>query len=1103
MAALPPAPAPPVPPPVPEIPHLILGSLRYTLAWDVAASAFLLLVWFFGGRLESYWLSFATGDGVAATRRRHDDPGVAARRHVPRRRNARLRQLLAVWRASEEEVVSLCGADARDYLVVQRLLFLTLAAAAVPGACVLLPVAVARSARDARLAGRAAGRPHSNALDDASLFARTTVHHFPTRSPILWLVVFVSVVTVCAVETASDAVERHRAKTRTTAESRTEEEEEGEDATVVARDGDDDGDDDERRLSSPSDDDGEAPRVSSSSGENDATRFPVERTTLLLRRLPRAVAKNPESLKRALDETFGSRTYAVVVPRDGVEAKARRALGAARRRLAAARARARPASRQGGDGDDESVARQNIRGLVTDALDAEDDLRSLLELRRAKGAYVPNPGCAFVVFRDARAARAARRALQPTARGALLATLAPATPNRLMTRLVARFGPRDKTYRDPLTVATNDGNDDEESRRSDDSRVVSAYGDERRREKKNEPRAVALGVRRGVHFWRCDFAPPPSGVLWENVGVAPGRRFLLKLLVNACVSLGMIFVSSPLSLFAYAGELAANLDPRADWRWDTWLRWARVEGGARAGFMFQFAPNAAALVMIYLVIPRALEVATRAEKHLTRSGALRSLVSKEFAYFLVNLLLLLALGKAALSSVAYQVRECQWHATPDACETKFLAVLGESFVAEAAMSLCGFLCTCCTLGPAWELLSAFAWIGEAAADRRAAKTRDATRDDVSDVRQVPYERFVQGARTRAAARGFASVVVDDREDVSSSDAPAPARASFEPPFVRRAAPTTSFANAIPPPPANERRGSRARTLRPSPDARLALRRRSPRRPTFDLPGQHAFNAAALACAVAFAALAPALLVPGALFFAVRYLVHKHNLLCLHLGAVAGAGEDGDRLFGSAAADDAFAETERDWRSRAATDGGVARANHHASSVATVALASDGRLLATVARLVRVTALVHATVMAAFLKLRGTDAQAAAAFALLVATATRRRVAPYARAAARRFRERGAGARRGAASSLASFFGGDDDDDASLDRAFLLGEEARARDADLRVERPAPPETLREAKKRYRGPSGDVDEAAHELTGGRADAEEARCGGDEARARSTP
>ena len=82
-----------------------------------------------------------------------------------------------------------------DYLVVQRLLFLTLAAAAVPGACVLLPVAVALSARDA-----SSGRAAPGAFDDASLFARTTVHHFPTKSPHLWLVVFVSVVTVCAVE---------------------------------------------------------------------------------------------------------------------------------------------------------------------------------------------------------------------------------------------------------------------------------------------------------------------------------------------------------------------------------------------------------------------------------------------------------------------------------------------------------------------------------------------------------------------------------------------------------------------------------------------------------------------------------------------------------------------------------------------------------------------------------------------------------------------------------------------------------------------------------------------------------------------------------------
>jgi hypothetical protein len=47
--------------------------------------------------------------------------------------------------------------------------------------------------------------------------------------------------------------------------------------------------------------------------------------------------------------------------------------------------------------------------------------------------------------------------------------------------------------------------------------------------------------------------------------------------------------------------------------------------------------------------------------------------------------------------------------------------------------------------------------------------------------------------------------------------------------------------------------------------------------------------------VTFASLAPALLLPGTLFFAVRYLVHKHNLLCLHVDKIAGAGDDD--LFG--------------------------------------------------------------------------------------------------------------------------------------------------------------------------------------------------------------
>ena len=148
-------------------------------------------------------------------------------------------------------------------------------------------------------------------------------------------------------------------------------------------------------------------------------------------------------------------------------------------------------------------------------------------------------------------------------------------------------------------------------------------------------------------------------------------RFFRAFFVNAFVFVGLVFVSSPLAVFGLLNDVARSLDPTLDARWwDRWVDWARGRG-ALSGFAFQFLPNLMVLVTIYLVIPRALERATRAEKHLTRSGALRSLVSKEFWYFLVNLLLLLALGKAALSAVVQQIRRCQWKATPDACEERF------------------------------------------------------------------------------------------------------------------------------------------------------------------------------------------------------------------------------------------------------------------------------------------------------------------------------------------------------------------------------------------------------------------------------------------------
>ena len=55
---------------------------------------------------------------------------------------ARCRQLYRVWNAPGDEVTRRCGADARDYLIVQRLILCALLGACVPGLGILLPVAM-------------------------------------------------------------------------------------------------------------------------------------------------------------------------------------------------------------------------------------------------------------------------------------------------------------------------------------------------------------------------------------------------------------------------------------------------------------------------------------------------------------------------------------------------------------------------------------------------------------------------------------------------------------------------------------------------------------------------------------------------------------------------------------------------------------------------------------------------------------------------------------------------------------------------------------------------------------------------------------------------
>ena len=671
--------------------------------------------------------------------------------------------------------------------------------------------------------------------------------------------------------------------------------------------------------------------------------------------------------------------------------------------------------------------------------------------RYERHASPPPPGCCFAVFRDGDAANSALRALRPTLRGVLVGILAGRIlPFRVAKRLAPGFRggapvpgwpggePSSRSSRVEISdPEISDPRSDSERREAVDSDPRS--DSERRESVDSDPRSdplaprpagsrgfgdpgaiasVSLAVGGGAHAWRVDRAPPPSGVLWENVGAASASRLARSVAVDGAVAVGLVFVSSPLAAFGIANEAAKTFAPAADssaarMSWPAWVAWARGEG-AFAGFAFQFLPNLGALVVVYLVIPRVMERATRAERHLTRSGALRSLVTKEFWYFLVNLLLLLALGKAALSAAASRALECRRGRNPadvpDACGRTFVRVLGESFVASSGVSMCGFLFTCCTLGPAWELLSLLAYARGVAAERSRGggrrwprnhrshigvgsdgngngngSLRDGEDDErrSSERREEPGPGEPRGTPGPGEPRGTPGPG-EPRGTPSCTPTPDRDDAIVDDGFMR------AFSSPAPPPGPSRRRGV------PAPPG-------SSYRPPFDLPGMHAFNATVFACAMVYASLAPALLVPGVAFFAARFLVHKHNLLALHRANVAGASEgEGSDLFGSGRGDvgggggrgggDALGDHSEcsrrnsgiglDACASATPNASAENASERPGSVSS-RRTSDGRLVEAVARAIRASAWLHAAVSAAFLNLRGTRAQSACAAATLV------------------------------------------------------------------------------------------------------------------------
>ena len=56
------------------------------------------------------------------------------------------------------------------------------------------------------------------------------------------------------------------------------------------------------------------------------------------------------------------------------------------------------------------------------------------------------------------------------------------------------------------------------------------------------PSSIALAIGAGVHNWRVDHAPPPAGVLWDNVGTS--ALVSLFFLIASAIILTSCFVYS-------------------------------------------------------------------------------------------------------------------------------------------------------------------------------------------------------------------------------------------------------------------------------------------------------------------------------------------------------------------------------------------------------------------------------------------------------------------------------------------------------------------------------------------------------------------------------
>ncbi|KAL5982526.1 CSC1-like protein [Asimina triloba] len=337
--------------------------------------------------------------------------------------------------------------------------------------------------------------------------------------------------------------------------------------------------------------------------------------------------------------------------------------------------------------------------------------------------------------------------------------------------------------------------------------------------------------------WKVERAPPAADIYWNHLGSSKLSLRLLRVVVNTCLLLMLLFWSSPLAVITALKSAARIINAEAVDNAQLWLTWWESSSWA-ATVILQFLPNVLIFVSMYIVIPSLLSYLSKFERHLTVSGEQRAALLKMVCFFLVNLILLRALVESSLERAILSMGRC--YLDGEDCK-RIEQYMSGSFLSRSCLSSLAFLITSTFLGISYDLLAPIPWIKE--------KLRKFRKNDM--LLLVP-EQNEEYPLENPEVDGLRRPLMTEREVGIGSDG----------------LPQRNGSNGI------EYQGQDLSVYPISRSFHIPKQ-------TFDFAQYYAFNLTIFALTMIYSAFAPLVVPVGAFYFGYRYVVDKYNFLFVY------------------------------------------------------------------------------------------------------------------------------------------------------------------------------------------------------------------------------